>query len=326
MSTKAKVLEILEINRQKDVSGEQLAVTIGVSRAAINKVIKDLRQDGYIITAITNKGYRLSAQNDIISAEGIRAMLPEGCAPNIFVYSSLSSTNQTAKKLALDNAPDGSVIIANEQTAGRGRMGRSFFSPPDSGIYMSFILRPKINAQKGVLLTVFASVAVCRAIQKVFGINPKIKWVNDIIVNGKKVCGILTEAVTDFESGNVEYVILGIGVNFSTSAFPTELAGIACSLQTEKQSEAIRNKLIAEIITELSDYSDSLDNGKFIHEYKKLSCVLGKTIEIIHQSGKTTAEAVDVNDMGGLVVRLNDGSIYTLTSGEISIRGDFYSE
>lgn len=324
MSTKTMVLEILEKNRQTDISGEHLANALKVTRAAIHKAIKELRQEGYEINAVTNKGYRLSEHSDILSAEGIKALLSEKIPlPDLFVYDTLPSTNQTAKQLALEGAKEGSVVLANTQTAGRGRMGKSFYSPPDSGIYMSIILRPNISAQMGGLITSFAAVAVCRTIEKAFGLFPKIKWVNDIFLNGKKVCGILTEAVTDFESGNVESVILGIGINLSTSEFPSELEEIACSLQNGKQSGVIRNQVIAELLQELSGYKGTIQKGDFLSHYKNRSAVIGKQVQFTQQNKTFLATAVNIDNTGGLVVRFGDGTEQTLTSGEISIKGDF---
>lgn len=327
MSTKNTILEMLERNRDINISGEQLASSLNISRTAVHKAIKELREDGYIINAITNKGYKLSQQNDIISSEGIRVFLNKRIyIPNIFVYKSVPSTNQIAKQLALDGAKNGTIVIANEQTAGRGRMGRSFFSPPDSGIYMSIILRPNLSAQKGILITTFASVVVCYAIEKIFNVTPKIKWVNDIILNGKKICGILTEAVTDFESGNIEYAILGIGVNFSTKLFPDNIKNVAGSLKNNEQDEIRRNKFIAEILEQIFLNFDIVDDGSFISEYKKRSIVLGKEIEVINGSSIIKARAIDIDKIGGLIVEFPDGKQQTLTSGEISIKGAFYNE
>ncbi len=327
MSTKNMVLQKLENNREAYISGEQLASALNISRSAVWKAIKELRQEGYIISAVTNKGYILSAQNDIVSSEGIKVFLDDKTiAPNIFVYKTLSSTNQIAKQLAGEGEKSGTVVIANQQTAGRGRMGRGFFSPPDSGIYMSIILRPKLSAQKGILLTTAASLAVCYAIENTFGVCPKIKWVNDIIYNGKKICGILTEAVTDFESGNIEHVVIGIGINVFTEDFPEEIKHIAGSLQSHEGRGVIRNRLIAGVISSINHIIPNVELGAFIEEYKKRSIVLGKNIEIIQHNNVAYGKAVDINDVGGLVVQLDDGSRQTIISGEVSIRGEFYND
>lgn len=343
MSTRENVLKALEDNKGAAVSGEELANRLNISRAAVWKAIQELRKEGYRIEAVTNRGYCLSPDSDVLSREGILSCLDgDFPAERIHVFKSLESTNLTAKKMALDGAPPGTVVIAGEQTGGRGRMGRSFYSPPDGGIYMSFILKPQFDAAKSVLITTAASVAVCKAIENVTGISCRIKWVNDIYFGEKKICGILTEAVTDFESGHIDYIVCGIGINYSTS-FPEELSGIAGSLfeppspsgelSTGKEiftgREISRNRLIAEIINQILKISENLDAKTFIEDYRSRSFVLGKEILIIPRAGNDgernltegiPAEAVDIDGDGGLVVRYRDGSLGTLNSGEISIR------
>ena len=215
MSVKQSVLQALEENRKICISGEQLAKTLNISRSSVWKAIKSLKDEGYCIAATTNKGYRLETGSDVLSYEGMLPWLaPQNKNLTIKVYKTIGSTNQVAKKMAIDGEAQGTVIISEEQTQGRGRMGRSFFSPAKSGIYMSLILRPNVYAHEAVLVTTAASVGVCRAIEKVTDKNPQIKWVNDIFLDDKKICGILTEAVTNFETGLVECVIIGIGLNF----------------------------------------------------------------------------------------------------------------
>lgn len=344
MSTKIHVLKILEENKGCTISGEEIANQLQISRAAIWKAIQELRKEGYTINAITNKGYCLSLGNNVLSVQGILPYLNcQNSVDRIHVYKTLESTNLTAKKMALDGAVPGTVVIAETQTKGRGRMGRSFFSPADSGIYMSMILRPSVNLAKSVLITTAASVAVCKSIEKVTGISCQIKWVNDIYMNDKKVCGILTEAVTDFETGHIEYIILGIGINFNTAKadFPNELANKAGSLFQEASIKTTtttkglhpdmisRNQLIAEIINHVLEMNETLESRDFLADYKGRSLVLGKEIRII-QSGASEvdhnhdmapeATAIDIDSDGGLVVQYKDGTIATLNSGEISIR------
>lgn len=333
MSTKGNVLKALEENKGATVSGEELATLLNRSRAAIWKAIQELRKEGYHIDAITNKGYCLSQDSDMLSAEGILPYLSDSTAADrIHVFKQLESTNLTAKRMALDGAPAETVVIAEEQTKGKGRMGRSFYSPSGSGIYMSFILAPRFDTAKSVLITTAASVAVCKAIEKVTGISCQIKWVNDVYMNGKKICGILTEAVTDFESGRIHYIVLGIGINYSTSktAFPKELSGIAGSLYEGATEDHIsRNRLIAEIINQVFAVNERLESREFISEYKARSFVLGKEIRIIPTIGPDAernfdegipATVMDIDGDGGLVVKYQDGTVSTLNSGEISIR------
>lgn len=334
MSTKDKVLKILEENKGSSISGEDIAVQLNVSRSAVWKAIQELRKEGYTIEALTNKGYSLSTDNDVISVQGILPYINNPDIKNrIYVYKTIESTNLTAKKMALDGALPGTVVIAEEQTQGRGRRGRSFFSPADTGIYMSILLKPNFDPSKSVLITTAASVAVCRAIEAVTGIYSQIKWVNDIYVQDKKVCGILTEAVTDFESGHIEHIVLGIGINFKTSSndFPQDIRTIAGSIyQGNTKGMASRNQLIAEIINELFVINEKLEAREFIKEYRSRSMVLEKEIKVIKGGSYVDmnsalesapmAIAIDIDEDGGLVVQYPDGSRETLSSGEISIR------
>jgi len=329
MTTRENVLKALEENKGFAVSGEELANSLNISRAAVWKAIQELRREGYRIDAITNRGYCLARDSDVLSAEGILPFVKRDSMKGlIHVFKSVESTNLTAKKMALEGAPAGTVVIAEEQTKGRGRLGRSFFSP-SGGIYVSFILRPPIKAAKSVLITTAASVSVCKAIEDVTGISCRIKWVNDIYKDEKKICGILTEAATDFESGNIDYIVLGIGINHSApqSGFPAEISGTAGSLY-EGTPETGRNRLIAEIINQISEIDEKLFSKDFIREYKERSFILGKEILIINAAAPdgqrnpegTPATAVDIDEEGGLVVRHPDGRLETLKSGEVSIR------
>lgn len=226
MLIKGKVLKILEENKGKNISGEEIAKKLNISRTSIWKAINALRSEGYTINAVTNKGYSLATNTDFISKEGISLYLNnEYSNIDIYTYKLVSSTNDVAKTLALNGAKHGTVIISEEQSAGKGRLGRVFYSPANTGIYMSIILRPNLTAMDSVLITTSASVAICNAIQKVTGIECQIKWINDIYLNNKKVGGILTEASTNFESGTIDYLILGIGLNFNKpkESFPKEL-------------------------------------------------------------------------------------------------------
>ncbi len=323
MSLKQSVLQILENNRDSSVSGQQLADKLQVSRAAIWKAINSLKEEGYSIYATTNKGYRLYENTDLLSSEGIIPHLKESYSKlPIIVYKTIDSTNSQAKKQLVTNAVHGTVIAAEEQTNGRGRMGRSFYSPSKTGIYMSLILRPHLNISNAVLITTASAVAVCRAIKSLTDKKPEIKWVNDIYVNGKKVCGILTEAVTDFESRMVESIIIGIGINFKTTDehFPDEIRETAGSLFTSESTGITRNRLIAEIINELLDIYDNLEDSNFIMEYKAQSMILGKEIVFYENSIENYGKAIDIDNSGGLVVETKKGEVITLNSGEITVR------
>lgn len=323
MLIKSKVLKILEENKGTTISGEEIAKKLNISRTSIWKVINFLRSDGYIIEANTNKGYSLSNNTDIISKEGISIYLNKRFSNiEIYDYKTVSSTNEIAKNLALSGAKHGTVVISEEQTSGKGRLGRNFYSPANTGIYMSIILRPNLTAMDSVLITTSSSVAICDAIYKVTGIESQIKWINDIFIDNKKIGGILTEASTNFESGTIDYLILGIGINFNRPKdnFPSELKAIATSIYNNNCNYINRNVLCAEIINSILDMIPKIKNYDFISGYKKRSIILNKEITYTTAGISSKGKAIDINKDGSLVVRHDDGSIKILNSGEVSIR------
>lgn len=322
MSVKNEILNILETNKGKTISGQELADILNVSRTAVWKAINLLKQDGYIIDASSNKGYSLSTSSDVVSSESIRMFLNEEFKEiPISVFKSLPSTNSKAKEEAILNAVHGTVIFSDEQTSGRGRFGREFFSPADSGIYMSIILKPYLNISSSVLITTAAAVGVLRALDKFTDEEAQIKWVNDIFINRKKVCGILTEAVTDFESGNVESIIVGIGLNVKTRLedFPDDLKNKAGSLFINGKDTSIRSQLAAEIINNILAISNNLENKEFLKEYKSRSLILDKQITYTKNNKVEEAFAQDIDDSGRLVI-VKDGKIEVLSSGEVSVK------
>ena len=323
MLIKSKVLKVLEENKGKAISGEEIAKTLNLSRTSIWKAINSLRNEGYVINATTNKGYSLADNTDLISKEGISLYLDNNLSNiEIYTHKKVSSTNEIAKNLALSGAKHGTVVIAEEQTAGKGRMGRVFYSPANTGIYMSIILRPNLTAMDSVLITTSSSVAICEAIHKVTGIESQIKWINDIFINNKKIGGILTEASTNFESGTIDYLILGIGINFNIPKdnFPSELKEIAGSLFNNNNNGINRNMLCAEIINNILNMIPKIKNYDFISEYKKRSIILNQEIMYISSGVSATGKAIDINNDGSLVVKHDDGSIKILNSGEVTIR------
>lgn len=322
MSVKNEILHILESNKGRNISGQELADMLNVSRTAVWKAINLLKNEGYLIETVPNKGYSLSASSDILSSEGIRLYLNEEFKNiPITVFKTIGSTNSEAKLLAVKNAQHGTTIIAEEQTNGRGRFGRNFFSPSDSGIYMSIILKPHLNIANSVLITTAAAVAVCQSIDKFTDDTPQIKWVNDIFINGKKVCGILTEAVTNFESGMMDSVVVGIGINVKTKNkdFPQELQNTAGSIFDDKNN-FIRNQLTAEIINNILTISKDLEDKKFMQTYKQRSMILGEHILYKRDNEWHEGYALDIDDCGGLIVYTGDGQKITLNSGEVSIK------
>ncbi|MDR0519887.1 MAG: biotin--[acetyl-CoA-carboxylase] ligase [Clostridiales Family XIII bacterium] len=323
MSSKDSILTLLENSRGRSVSGEYIAHELDISRSAVWKAINELKKSGYKIEAVTNKGYRLREDNDILSVQGMVPFLAaQAVAGNIIFYPSVKSTNRTAKEIALTGAKHGTVVVSDCQTEGRGRYDREFYSPQGSGIYMSFVLRPEQGRfESPTLITAFAGVAVCEAIRAVSAKEPVIKWVNDIYCDGKKICGILTEAVSDFESGNIGWVVVGIGINFSTpdSAFPAELRRTAGALFPAGENTVTRNRLAAEIMNRMLDM-DGYDKGLMLEKYRSLLFMLGSGIQVVSADGAYEAVAIDIDDMGRLIVRAGGGETRTLSYGEISIR------
>ena len=300
MSVKTEVLKLLEASRERDLSGQEMAESLGVTRSAIWKAVNTLKKEGYQIQAVNNRGYRLKEESDVLSEEGIRLCLHKPYdSQKIKVFKCIDSTNTEAKRCALNGEGEGLVILAEEQTNGRGRRGRSFYSPDGSGIYMSVLFRPKPEiSQDVVLITTAASVAVCRAIRDVLSQEPEIKWVNDVYLNGKKICGILTEAVSDFESGRIDTVVVGIGINYHApkEGYPDEIKEIAGTV-----------------------YQD-LPDKSFMEDYRRWSNVLGKKIRFTSGTDWEYGTAVAIDEDGGLIVEKEDHTQEILRTGEITVR------
>ena len=315
MSVKEELLQILTEKAGQEISGQELADKLKVSRTAVWKAVNGLIEEGCRIQAVRNRGYCLISDGDLLSVGAVRAFLPPELQENeIMLLKTVDSTNTCAKKLAADGARDGTVVIAEQQTAGRGRRGNSFYSPPKSGLYMSVVLRPEKHVADTDLFTICAGCGVCRAIEELSGTKPLIKWVNDVYLGGKKICGILSEATADFESGAVESVVTGIGINISTEDFPEELRRKAGSIGVN----ITRAKLAAAVLRELM-YCLSRSREENIADYKARSLVLGKEVSFVLNNVQYTAKAVDIDDSGRLVVELEGGETMGLGSGEISV-------
>ncbi|NMP38246.1 MAG: biotin--[acetyl-CoA-carboxylase] ligase [Clostridiales bacterium] len=322
MNTKEKLLEIFEKDKGIYFSGEEIAEKLSVSRAAVWKAVNSLRSDGYRIDAIQNKGYCLSESTDILSAQGIRKYLEPLCSGiKLDVLAVTESTNSDLRKQASAGAPEGSCIIAGSQTKGKGRVGRSFYSPCDTGIYMSLLLRPEhCAAQQAVKLTTMAAVAVCEAIEKVSGEAALIKWVNDIYMNGKKVCGILTEASFSLESRMLDYAVLGVGINayLPDGGFPGELEKIAGAVFKQPQSDG-KNMLAAEFLNSFMRIYRQTDEGEYVRQYRTRSFLIGKGVGVLLPEGTRRARVLDVDENCHLVVEYDNGETAQLSSGEVSL-------
>ena len=319
-STKEQVLRAL-LDAQECISGNELARRLGVSRSAVWKAIEQLRGEGYPVEAATNRGYWLASGADVLSVAEIEHYRRGGeIGSPIELHSQITSTNNRAKELAAQGAAHGTLVLAGQQTLGRGRFGRAFYSPEGSGVYMSFILRPQIAADRAVMITSMSAVAVARAMEKVADVQASIKWVNDVYLGPKKACGILCEAGLDFESGQMQYVVVGIGVNVGFMDFPEELKDKATSISNACGRRISRSRFTAELINEMNALYPQLETGAFMEESRRRSNVIGREIEVLRGEERYPAIAVDIDDAGSLVIRTGEGEMQTLHSGEISVR------
>ena len=320
--TRDDVLDILRRNADSYVSGEELARALSLSRTAVWKTVGQLRAEGYAIEARPRRGYRLLPGSDVLSAEGVLHYLRRRDLRLRF-YKTIGSTNTALKSLAAAGEEAGLVLLAEEQSAGRGRMGRSFYSPPGSGLYMSLLLRPALRAADATRLTVCAAVAVCETVEELSGREAQIKWVNDVYMDGRKVCGILTEASVDCESGTLHHVVVGIGVNTRAPAddYPEELRGVAGPAFGAEPVPELRCRLAAGILDRLADYAEDPAAPAIFEGYKRRSLVLGREIVILAPGREPVeAVAVDLAEDCSLLARLADGSLRRLSSGEVSVK------
>lgn len=318
MSLKSEILKELEANRKTALSGQFLAMKFKVSRNAVWKTINLLKSEGYEIISSSNKGYRLAENNDLLSAEGITNYLPDVLKHiSVLAFKEIDSTNDEAKRQLALGDNNTKIIVSETQTAGRGRQGRHFYSPAKTGIYMTMIIHPNISINDSIAITTATSVAVVRAIERLMEVDIKIKWVNDLYLKNKKLCGILTEAITDFETRTTKSVIIGIGINITTSIFPNDLIDIATSLNPQNIS---RNKIVAEIAKEIILISNNFSDKSYMKDYREHSLVLGKQIDYFKNGDKYNGKAIGIDDDGGLVVQKENGATEVLRSGEISVR------
>lgn len=306
-------------------AGEEIARTLQISRAAVWKAVNALREDGYTIDAVTNKGYRLSPDSDILSPQGIRRFLkPEYRDLNLTVLPTVPSTNALVREQANQGCPEGCVIIACEQTAGRGRYGRQFFSPADTGVYLSLLLHPTAySPQQATCLTAAAAAAMCQAMEAVTGQHPGIKWVNDIFLHGKKVCGILTEAAMGLETGTLNYMVLGAGVNLyqPPGGFPEEIQPIAGALLEHSTPEA-KNQLVGEFLNRFWEFYTHPECKEYLEDYRARSLAIGRNVTVLSAGQKVSAYAYGIDDDFRLLVRYGSGETEALSYGEIRIQLD----
>ena len=321
MALKDRVLALLEDNRGSYLSGEEIARQLGVSRNSVWKAVRQLQSEGHGIDGVTNRGYALRADSGVVSVPGIMKYLRHRDLA-LSVYPTVTSTNTLLKQAAEDGTPEGTVFVAEEQTAGRGRLGRSFYSPAGTGIYFSILLRPSMPASESLLITTGAAVACAQALEAVSGVETQIKWVNDIYAAGKKVCGILTEASMDLESGGLHYAVLGIGVNLlkPDGDFPEDIRDKAGALFSDDRDGDIRCRIVAEVLDRFLDLYAHLTEKRFLEEYRRRSMLTGQSVDVLRGGTVTPAVAEGIDDTFALIVRYADGRVEHLGSGDVSVR------
>ena len=324
--SRERVLALLRERQGEYLSGEAMSRTLGISRAGVWKAIEGLRQEGYVVSSAPNRGYRLENSPDRLRVGELFGLLSDAkIGSELVCLDVIDSTNTECKRRAMTGAPEGLVVTAEEQTGGRGRRGRRFESPRGAGLYLSVLLRPDCAPAEAVTLTAWVGVAVCDAVEQAAGVRPRIKWTNDIILNGKKLCGILTEMSVEGETGAVDYVVAGMGTNVGETAeyfAQAGLADIATSLDIEGHA-VDRNVLAACLLNALDRMAKEFpqEKGKWLKQYRADCLTPGHEVKLVGPEGERRAEALAIDDDFGLVVALPDGTTETITAGEVSVRG-----
>ena len=326
--SKQSVLRLLQASAGQFVSGEGISSELGITRAAVWKAVDALRRDGYEIEARKSQGYRLTVAPDRLSETEIRACLGETklVGRKLVCFARIDSTNAWLKRAASEGVADGTVAVADEQTAGKGRRGRGFLSPPGKGVFLSVLMRPPVEPTRLLPITGFGAVAVCNAVERTAGVRPQIKWANDLVLGGKKLCGILTELSMEGESGALQYAIMGIGVNVSHTAadFGPELANIATSLTAETGQSVSRAALAAAMIEELDALYMALLRHRmqpYLDAYRRDCLTIGREVQLLWEDVHEKVLATGVDDELGLQVTRQNGTQETIRTGEVSVRG-----
>ena len=322
---KEEILSILKVNPGSYISGQDLSNKLGVSRTSIWKNINSLKEDGYIIDSVSKKGYMIISSPDLLTSDEVSEFLKTiNIGKEIIHFDSVGSTNNVAKDLASKGAKHGTVIIGEEQLSGKGRLGRQWLAPKHKGIWMSIILKPEIDPINVPKITHISAAAVILALKE-FNIKALVKWPNDIIINNKKICGILTEM--SGEINRISYVVVGIGINanLESSDIPADISEKASSIYLETLKIIDRKKLTASVLNNFEMlYEMFISTGAIVESInicRENSILLGKQIRILRQGKTETAKAVDINNAGELVVKFKDGHLESIISGEVSIRG-----
>lgn len=323
IAMKEKILKMLS-EADGYVSGQRLCEELKVSRTAVWKYINRLKEEGYVIEAVTNKGYYLKERPDVIHAEEIKSRLKTRYwGQETLFFEEVDSTNNVAKKMAEEGAPHGRLVIAEIQNAGKGRRGRSWSSPKGTGIWMTFILRPQITPQAASMLTLIAAMAVRKAIYTEMHFETVIKWPNDIVAGGKKLCGILTEMSAEPEW--INYVVVGIGINANTEEFPDDISSVASSLLIETGKKVERSRLVAAFGNAFEEYYNQfMEKGNMellTDEYNSCLANYNNQVKILGPAGECVGVSKGINYLGELLVDDDEGREHVVRSGEVSVRG-----
>ena len=317
--------EILKCLKETDgyVSGQELCERLGVSRTAVWKVIRQLEAEGYEIEAVRNRGYRLHDSADILNEAEIRAVLTsQWLGQNVKFFEEIDSTNNEVRRMAEQGAPEGTLVVAEIQTAGKGRRGRRWDSPKGSGIWHSFLLRPEFAPEHASMLTLLAAMAVRKSVSDVTGLECLIKWPNDIVINGKKICGILTEMSAQFDY--INHIVIGIGINVHNESFPEELQDHAGSLLLECGKRVHRADLIEAFLEEFERlyaiYLQTEDLSALQEEYDQLLVNRGRQVRVLDPKEPFEGKAMGITKKGELIVDTWE-SRKLVSSGEVSVRG-----
>lgn len=318
--------EILRLLRSADgyISGQELCNRFGVSRTAVWKAINQLKEAGYEIEAQQNKGYRLMAAPDLMTEAEIKSLMhTDWVAKEVLYFDTIDSTNTKAQELAEKGYPSGTLVVADKQESGKGRRGRSWVSPSGTGIFMTLMIKPDINPNNASMLTLVAALAVAKAITSVTGEKAMIKWPNDIVVNGKKVCGILTEMNAQFDY--INHIVVGIGINVHNESFPEEISQMASSLMIEAGGKRFhRAQIIAETMSYFEQYYDTFlktqDLSALVREYDELLVNMNKAVRVLDPKEPFDGKAMGITPKGELIVDTWE-SRKLVSSGEVSVRG-----
>lgn len=320
---RARILELLRRNSGSYVSGEEISQGLGVSRTAVWKHIRELKHSGYTIEAHPRRGYALIDAPDLLLPEEIRTRLTSGIlGKEICYFDSIESTNNEAKRLAAEGCPEGLIVVAECQKAGRGRLARGWFSPAGKGVWMSVVLRPPFSPQEAPKCTLMAAVAVNKAIREIAQINSGIKWPNDILYKGRKLVGILTEMSAEMDAINYVVIGMGINVNIDDLEFPEELSTIATSISSAAGRKIDRVSLVSSVLRHLENaYTEVAENGfaSLLDEWRAQSITLGQEVDVIGSNRKFSGTAVNIDSDGALLVKKGD-TLERVLAGDVSIR------